>query len=59
MNKNSNVELLKHVEIFKGIDEHWDLLINKKVDEFIKYIHPDMIGFGHESSPGWKMNGAD
>jgi len=37
------------IEIFKGIDEHWDLLINKNVDEFIKYIHPEMIGFGHES----------
>ena len=27
------------IEVFKCIDEHWDLLINKKVDEFIKYIH--------------------
>jgi hypothetical protein len=31
------------------LDDHWDLLINKKVDEFIKYIHPSMIGYGHES----------
>jgi hypothetical protein len=37
------------IEIFKCVDEHWDLLITKKVDEFIKYIHPDMIGYGHES----------
>ncbi len=39
----------KEIEVFKCVDEHWDLLINKKVDEFIKYIHPDMIGFGHEA----------
>ncbi len=36
-------------ELWRCLDEHWDLLINKKVDEFIKYIHPSMIGFGHES----------
>src|SRR5271167_2149690 len=37
------------IDVWRCIDEHWDLLINKKVDEFIKYIHPDMIGYGHES----------
>ncbi len=37
------------IDVWKCIDEHWDLLINKKVEEFIKYIHPDMIGYGHES----------
>ena len=36
-------------EVWKCVDEHWDLLINKKVDEFIKYIHQEMIGYGHES----------
>lgn len=36
-------------DVWKNIDEHWDLLITKKVDEFIKYIHPQMIGYGHES----------
>ena len=35
--------------LWKCLDEHWDLLINKKVEEFIKYIHPSMIGYGHES----------
>ena len=39
----------KNFEVWKCIDEHWDLLITKKVDEFIKYIHPQMIGYGHES----------
>jgi len=37
------------IEVWRCIDEHWDLLITKQVDEFIKYIHPDMIGYGHES----------
>ena len=37
------------LEVWKCIDEHWDLLITKKVGEFIKYIHPQMIGYGHES----------
>lgn len=36
-------------ELWKDLDNHWDLLINKKVDEFIKYIDPSMIGYGHES----------
>jgi hypothetical protein len=31
------------IEVWRCIDEHWDLLITKKVDEFIKYIHPDML----------------
>ena len=31
------------------VETHWDHLINKRVDEFIKYIHSDMIGYGHES----------
>ena len=37
------------IDVWRCVDEHWDLLITKKVDEFIKYIHPDMIGYGHES----------
>ncbi len=37
------------IEIWRGLDEHWDLLINKNVEEFIKYIHPTMVGYGHES----------
>src|ERR1043165_5976557 len=35
--------------VWDSIEDHWDHLINKRVGEFIKYIHPDMIGFGHES----------
>lgn len=35
--------------VWKCVEDHWEHLINKRVDEFLKYIHPDMIGFGHES----------
>lgn len=36
-------------DVWKSLEDHWDLLINKRVDEFIEYIHPDMTGYGHES----------
>jgi hypothetical protein len=36
-------------EVWGALETHWDHLINKRVDEFIKYIHPAMIGYGHES----------
>ena len=36
-------------EVWRSVETHWDHLINKRVDEFIKYIHPDMMGYGHES----------
>ena len=36
-------------EVWDCLETHWDHLINKRVDEFIKFIHPDMIGYGHES----------
>ena len=35
--------------VWACLENHWDHLISKRVDEFIKYIHPDFIGFGHES----------
>ena len=35
--------------VWKSIEDHWDHLIHARVEEFIKYIHPDFIGFGHES----------
>jgi ketosteroid isomerase-like protein len=34
---------------WQSVEEHWDHLIHARVDEFIKYIHDDFIGFGHES----------
>ncbi|OGX28062.1 MAG: hypothetical protein A2787_07320 [Omnitrophica WOR_2 bacterium RIFCSPHIGHO2_01_FULL_48_9] len=36
-------------DVWNCLETHWDHLINKRVDEFIKYIHPDMVGYGHES----------
>jgi len=36
-------------EVWKCLEDHWELLIQAKVDEFLKYIHPDFRGFGHES----------
>ena len=35
--------------VWKSIEDHWDHLIHARVEEFIKYIHSDFIGFGHES----------
>jgi len=45
-NKNWNKE---QKEVWGCVETHWEHLINKRVDEFIKFIHPDMIGYGHES----------
>ena len=36
-------------EVWDSIEAHWDHLINKRVDNFLEYIHDDFIGFGHES----------
>ncbi len=36
-------------EVWHCLEDHWDHLINGRVEEFLKYIHPDFIGFGHES----------
>jgi len=35
--------------VWQSLEDHWDHLISKRVDKFIKYIHPEMIGYGHES----------
>lgn len=36
-------------EVWRCIEDHWDHLINKRVDDFLLYIHDSFIGFGHES----------
>ena len=36
-------------EIWSCLEDHWDLLIQGKVDKFLDYIHPEFRGFGHES----------
>jgi len=40
------------LSVWESLEAHWDHLINKRVDEFIKYIHEDFIGYGHESPIG-------
>ena len=35
--------------VWRCVETHWEHLINKRVDEFLKFIDDDMIGFGHES----------
>lgn len=36
-------------EVWECLEDHWDHLINGRVNEFLKYIHDDFLGFGHES----------
>ena len=36
-------------DVWRCVEDHWDHLINGRVEEFLQYIHPDFIGFGHES----------
>ena len=36
-------------DVWGCLETHWDHLISKRVDEFIKFIHPDIVGYGHES----------
>jgi hypothetical protein len=36
-------------EVWQNVETHWQHLIAGKVDEFLKFIHPDFIGYGHES----------
>jgi len=35
--------------VWQCVEDHWDHLINKRVKDFLEYIHEDMIGYGHES----------
>ncbi len=36
-------------EVWACLEKKWELLVNKKVDAFLEYIHPEFRGFGHES----------
>ena len=35
--------------IWNNFENHWKCLLDGNVKEFLKYIHPDFIGYGHES----------
>ncbi|MBF0523312.1 MAG: nuclear transport factor 2 family protein [Candidatus Omnitrophica bacterium] len=39
----------KQQHVWKCLEDHWDHLIHARVEEFLKFIHDDFIGFGHES----------
>jgi ketosteroid isomerase-like protein len=36
-------------ELWEKIEDHWNCLVTQQVDKFLDYIHPDFVGFGHES----------
>ncbi len=36
-------------DVWRCIEDHWEHLIHKRVDDFLEYIHDEMIGYGHES----------
>ena len=36
-------------EVWRCLEDHWELLISGKIKEFLDYIHPEFRGFGHES----------
>ena len=39
----------EQLSVWQCVEDHWDHLINKRVDEFLNYIHEDFLGYGHES----------
>ena len=39
----------KQSGVWQCVEDHWDHLINARVDDFLQYIHKDFLGFGHES----------
>ncbi len=36
-------------EVWGNLETHWEKLLAGNVDEFLKFIHPQFIGYGHES----------
>ena len=38
-----------HREVWRNLEDHWQALIEARVEDFLKFIHPDFIGYGHES----------
>jgi len=39
----------EQVKIWNNFEKHWQALIDRNIPEFLKYIHPNFIGFGQES----------
>lgn len=36
-------------EVWKNLETHWEKLIGGDIEGFLKFIHPDFVGYGHES----------
>lgn len=36
-------------EVWDTVEAHWRALIGGKIDEFLEFIHPEFVGYGHES----------
>ena len=36
-------------EVWSNLEVHWQKLIEGNIEEFLKFIHPSFIGYGHES----------
>ncbi|MFA5087906.1 MAG: nuclear transport factor 2 family protein [Candidatus Omnitrophota bacterium] len=36
-------------EVWQTLLDHWQCLVEGKPEKFVEYIHPDFVGFGHES----------
>ncbi len=36
-------------QVWNNLDLHWQSLISGNIKEFLKFIHPDFVGYGHES----------
>ena len=39
----------EQTDVWQNVLDHWDRLIEGNIEEFLKYIHPKFVGFGHES----------
>ena len=39
----------KQKEVWKNLENHWECLLTGKIDGFLSFIHPEFIGYGHES----------
>ena len=39
----------KQKEVWRNLENHWECLLEGKIDGFLKFIHPDFVGYGHES----------
>lgn len=36
-------------KVWQNLEDHWQCLLDGNIQDFLKYIHPEFIGFGHES----------